>query len=82
MRPPQERGSRFDIRPFWGMSRLAAMKTLAQSDPALRAWRPRAPSVGRIVADAVLLSAFLLLAALFLAHGGFIGNGDIQPYPY
>jgi hypothetical protein len=38
--------------------------------------------VGRIVADAVLLSAFLLLAALFLAHGGFIGNGDIQPYPY
>ncbi len=37
---------------------------------------------GRALGDIVLVAAFLGLAVLFLEHGGFIGNGDVQPYPY
>jgi hypothetical protein len=38
--------------------------------------------MARAVGDVVLFGAFLGLALLVLRHGGFIGNGDIQPYPY
>jgi hypothetical protein len=41
-----------------------------------------AARAGRVVVDIALFAAFLGLAVLFLRHGGFIGNGDIQPYPY
>jgi hypothetical protein len=34
------------------------------------------------VGDLALVAIALGLAALFLRHNGFIGNGDIQPYPY
>ncbi len=46
---------------------------------------PRAASAARVaraVGDVVLFAAFLGLALVFLRHGGFSGNGDIQPYPY
>jgi hypothetical protein len=36
----------------------------------------------RILGDIALVAAALGFAALFLWKNGFIGNSDIQPYPY
>jgi len=49
---------------------------------ALSLRREKAPRAGRAVGDLALVAMALVLAALFLWHNGFIGNGDIQPYPY
>jgi hypothetical protein len=38
--------------------------------------------LGRAALDGLLVAAAFGMAALFLTHNGFIGNGDIQPYPY
>jgi hypothetical protein len=49
---------------------------------ALSLRRQRASRAGRAAGDLALVAIALGLAALFLWHNGFIGNGDIQPYPY
>ncbi len=35
-----------------------------------------------LVGDLILVAFLAALVALFLSHNGFIGNGEIQPYPY
>jgi len=36
----------------------------------------------RLVGDLALVAFLAALVVLFLSHNGFIGNGEIQPYPY
>lgn len=36
----------------------------------------------RLVGDLTLVAFPAVLVILFLSHNGFIGNGEIQPYPY
>jgi len=46
-------------------------------------WRGAAASrLRRVLGDVVLVSVSVGFAALFLWQNGFIGNSDIQPYPY
>jgi hypothetical protein len=41
-----------------------------------------ASRVKRFIGDVVLVTLSFGVTVLILWHGGFIGNGDIQPYPY
>jgi hypothetical protein len=41
-----------------------------------------AAKMRRILGDVILVSVSVGFAALFLWQNGFIGNGEIQPYPY
>lgn len=83
------RRSRFDIRPHRAHQSVQGMKTRGASSDRTgtvpgggRSRGASAARVGRAVGDILLFAAFLGLAVLFLQHSGFIGNGDIQPYPY
>jgi hypothetical protein len=66
------------------------MKTYPGRTSAERATHPPAdPRVGgltakatRALGDLVLLIVFVGLLYLFLSKNGFVGNSDIQPYPY
>jgi hypothetical protein len=53
---------------------LAGWALFSRGKPAAR--------VRRAAADVALVALSLGLCALFLWRNGFIGNGDIQPYPY
>jgi hypothetical protein len=65
------------------------MKTRnAQADAPAGALRPASgrrlfpPRPLRLLGDAVLVALLAWLTVQFLSHNGFIGNGEIQAYPY
>jgi len=53
------------------------MKEKAEQSPE----RPAA-QWGRILVDLVIAASLVGAAMMFFSQNGFIGSGDIQPYPY